>query len=524
MRAHVIRIVAGAVLMLVPVPVAAQSEVVPGLTQWIEQAMDDWDVPGLALAVVREDSVIFAGGFGVREVGRQEPVDERTIFAIGSASKAFTATAMGVLVDEGEVEWDDRVIEHLPGFRLYDPYATREMTLRDLLTHRSGLSRGDLAWLGGAFDRDEVLRRVRHLEPSWSFRSRFGYQNIMYLAAGEVIEEVTGKTWDAFVTERFLVPLGMTESSTSVNALPGKSNVATPHAEIEDSVRTVAWRNIDNIAPAGSINSNVIEMSEWVRMWLDTGESGDEAASPDEDGSGEGRAILSDTVAREAFTPQMLIRKEGYWALIAPGAHFIAYGLGWFLNDYKGHRIVQHGGNIDGNSALVAFIPEASVGLVVLTNMNGTALPTAVMYHVFDAMLGVDTDRDWSERLLEGTRELEESAEEQRQQQDSARVAETVPSLPLEAYVGTYVDSLHGELDVSLEGDHLVIRNQTAFTGDLSHWHYDTFRVTWRDLILGTGLVTFTLDQRGRPAAVQLPQAEFRRTPEPEQQETGSRQ
>jgi CubicO group peptidase (beta-lactamase class C family) len=496
-----IRLAAILLLLLQPAPLSAQSDPLAGLPEWLERALRDWEVPGLALAVVRGDSVIYARGFGVREVGRPDRVDERTLFAIGSASKAFTAAAVGVLVDEGKLHWDDKVTAHLPGFRVFDAYVTHELTLRDLLTHRSGLARGDQVWYGGVHDRDEVVRRVRHLQPSWSFRSTFGYQNIMYLTAGEVIEAKSGGTWDAFVKERFFTPLGMAESSTSTNDLRGKPNVATPHAKLDGTVRPVAWRNIDNVAAAGSINSNVSEMAQWVRLHLADGKIGE-------------RSVFSDSVAREVRTPQIPIRPEGPWGLIAPDANFLAYGMGWFMHDHAGHRIVHHGGNIDGNSAMVAFIPEEKLGMVVLTNMNSTSLTSAVVHHVFDALLGVPVERDWSERVLEARRRLDAQAEAQQRQQDSAHVKGTSPSLALDAYAGTYSDSLYGDAKVSLEGGKLVLRYQSAFTGDLTHWHYDTFQVKWRDPILGRALLTFTLDERGRPVSVRTPPMEFRRVNE----------
>jgi CubicO group peptidase (beta-lactamase class C family) len=488
-------------LALYTAPLSAQADPLPGLQQWLDRALRDWEVPGLALAVVRRDTIIYARGFGVREAGKPDRVDERTLFAIGSASKAFTAAAVGVLVDEGKAKWDDKVTHHLPSFQLYDPYVTREMTLRDLLTHRSGLARGDQVWYGGTYDRAEIVRRVRHLQPSWSFRSTFGYQNLMYLTAGQVIETLSGVSWDAFVNERFFTQLGMPESSTTTNALQGKPNVATPHAKLDGAVRPIAWRNIDNVAPAGSINSNVSEMAQWVRLHLGDGAIGE-------------RRVLSDSVAREMRTPHMAIRHEGGWALMAPDANFLAYGLGWFMHDHAGRRIVHHGGNIDGNSALVAFIPEEKLGLVILTNMNSTSLPTAVSHHVFDMLLDVVVERDWSERMLEARRRLDTQAETQRRQQDSARVAGTRPSLPLEAYAGTYTDSLYGDAAVSVESGKLVVRYQTAFTGDLTHWHYDTFQVKWRDAMMGTALVTFTLDERGRPASMRTPPMDFRRVRE----------
>jgi CubicO group peptidase (beta-lactamase class C family) len=340
----------------------------------------------VTVAVVKDDSVVYLKGFGTREAGTSQPVDGNTVFAIGSSSKAFTAAAVGMLVDEGRVEWDDRVTEHLPQFQLSDPYITREFTVRDLLTHRSGLERGEFIWYATDRNRDEILRRVRHLEPSWGFRSRYGYQNIMYLAAGEIIPAVTEQSWDDLVRERIFALLGMTRSSTSTLALRDQPNVATPHAEIDGQVRPIAWRNIDNIAPAGSINSNVGEVAQWIRMNLN-------------EGTYRGQKVLSPEVVQAMQSPETIIRLEGAWAMMAPESNFMAYGLGWFLNDYRGRKIVHHGGNIDGMHALVAMLPEEELGLVVLTNHNPNFATYALMYRVFDAYLDAP-QQDWSRRLL----------------------------------------------------------------------------------------------------------------------------
>ena len=245
-----------ALLLAAPsAPAAAQRGPLSGFDAYVTQAMRDWKVPGLAIAIVRNDSIVHMRGYGTRRMNATEPVDENTLFAVGSTSKAFTATLVGMLVDEGKVRWDDPAHVHLPGLELFDPYVSKELTIRDLLTHRSGLSRGDLIWYATDYDRREILRRARHLKPQWSVRARFGYQNIMYLAAGEVASGVTGRTWDDLIRERLLTPLGMTRTNTSTSTLAGTSNVATPHAEIDDTLRIVSWHNIDNIGPAGSINS-----------------------------------------------------------------------------------------------------------------------------------------------------------------------------------------------------------------------------------------------------------------------------
>lgn len=482
----------------------AQRGQLRGLDAYVQQAMRQWEIPGLAIAVVKDDSVVYARGYGVRELGKPARVDEHTLFAIGSASKAFTAATVAMLVDEGKVKWDDPAAQHLRGFQLADPYASRELTVRDLLSHRSGLARGDQVWYATEFGRDEILRRVRFLQPSWSLRSQFGYQNLMYLAAGEIIPAVAGKSWDDFVGERIFTPLGMRTSSTSVRDLQGRENVATPHVKIEEQVRPIAYRNIDNIAPAGSINSSAREMAQWVRLQLGNGSYG-------------GQKLLEEKTVQEMHTPQTIIRREGAWALMAPESHFFAYGLGWFLNDYRGRKVVLHGGNIDGMHALVAMMPEERLGLVVLTNLNPNFLTYALMYRVFDAFVG-GSSSDWSRRMHAAFDSLLAAGQAQQRQMEEARVAGTQPSLALERYTGTYSNDMYGDAVVEQENGRLVLRRGPAMTADLEHWHYDTFRAVWRDPVLGRSFVSFRLDPRAQVAGLDVQGlAEFRRAPDPAQ-------
>ena len=484
-------------------PATAQPAPTQGLDEEITQAMKAWRVPGLAIAIVKDDSVVFVRGFGVRELGRPAPVDERTVFAIGSTSKAFTAALMGMLVDSGRVSWGDRVADVLPGFALYDPWVTRELTVRDLLTHRSGLARGDLLWYASKLSRDEVIHQIRHLEPSWGFRTHFGYQNIMFLTAGQIEARIAGLSWDELVRQRLFLPLGMTSTVTSTDSLRRLDDVAAPHAEIDDSVMPIPWRNIDNIGPAGSINSNVLDMAKWVRLQLGHGVFA-------------GRRLLSDSVVAEMHAPQMLIpitpRAEG----LNPDTHFSAYGLGWFLLDYRGRKVIHHGGNIDGFSAEVDLMPEENLGLVILTNMNGTQLRDALPFSIFDRFIG-GSRKNWSEAYLEVRDERRAAADSTRAKVDSARVMGTHPSLPLEAYAGVYHDPMYGDVQLAVEDGHLVLHDGPAYVGDLEHWHFDTFRVTWRDRLLGTQLATFELDESGRPATLELEEwADFARVQTPD--------
>jgi CubicO group peptidase (beta-lactamase class C family) len=488
-------------LALAPGPGTAQAGPLRGLDAYVTRSMAAWRVPGLALAVVRHDSVVLARGYGVRTLGRPDPVGPGTLFAIGSATKAFTAMAVAMLVDDGKLRWDDHAVLYLPGFELYDPYVTRELTVRDLLTHRSGLAASDIiAYLDG-LSRDSALSRLRYVKPTWSFRSRFGYQNLMYLAAGQLTHRIAGPSWDEVIRRRIFAPLGMVSSNTSIAALEGLADVATPHAEVDDTVRPVPYFNLDVIAPAGSINSNIRDMAQWVRFQLAAGRVDD-------------RPLVSPAVFAETHTPQTVVPLEGFWKSTAQEAHLLSYGLGWYLHDYRGRKVVQHGGNIDGMTALVALLPEERTGLVVLTNLEGNDLTYALMYRIFDAYLGGPT-KDWSATYLAADRELRGDARREQQEREARRVPGTAPSLALDRYTGTYTDSFAGEGTVRRDSTGMVF-HYGRLVADLVHWHYDTFEAVWRHRRLGKSWITFTLDDRGRVDELRIPDlVDFKRKPEP---------
>ena len=473
-----------AALALAPAVLAAQArEAFPGLDAYVDAALKTWKVPGIGVAIVRNDSLIYAKGYGVREFGKPERVSEKTVFAIGSSSKAFTAASIAMLVDEKKVSLDAAVATYIPGFQLSDPYASREVNVRDVLSHRSGLARGELAWYGSGFDRDEIVRRVRFLEPSWSFRSQFGYQNIMYITAGQVVAHVSGKTWDDFVRGRIFVPLGMTSSSTTTRGLASVADLAQPHAEVRDTVRAIAWRNIDNAGPAGSINASVVDMAQWVRLQLGRGEYA-------------GKRLISARLADDMHQAHTVIRVDSASRAANPDTHLKAYGLGWFLEDYRGRMVVHHGGNVDGFSALVAMIPEEKFGVVLLTNMNGSGLPDALMLKLFDLHLKAPP-KDWAG---DGYKRLEAArarAREAQAREGSQRVANTKPSLPLAAYAGAYTDSLYGDLTIREENGKLQLVFGPNWKGELEHWHFDSFRVRFDTPVLPPVPVTFRLGASG---------------------------
>ncbi|MEZ4586330.1 MAG: serine hydrolase [Gemmatimonadales bacterium] len=480
-----------AVLAVAAVSAQAQRAPLAGFDASVERALKTLEHPGVALAVVQGDSVVYAKGFGVRRLGDPTPVDAHTLFAIGSSSKAFTGLAVAMLVDEGKVEWDAPLARYLPELQLSEPYVSRELTVRDALTHRSGLARTDLVWISGQFDSAELLRRLRFVKPAGGFRAVYGYQNLMFLAAGTLVARVSGApSWGDFVERRIFAPLGMRESNTTVRDLAGKTNVAQPHAQIDGTLRTIPFHNVDIVAPAGSINSNVLDMAKWVRFQLANGVVDD-------------KPLLGERALAETRTPQFLLRRSGRGGADRDG-YFSAYGFGWFLEDYHGRFVVHHGGNIDGMTALVAFMPDEQLGVVVLTNMNGSPLPGVLAYDVFDRFLG----RPAKDRVAEiqAARERGRTrAEQAAAKAEAARVKGTSPSLALDRYAGEYADSANGTMKVALEGGKLVLRYGPEFTGDLEHWHFDTFRARWRSsALVDESTVVFRLDQNGRIASIDV--------------------
>ncbi|MGD8727127.1 MAG: serine hydrolase [Gemmatimonadales bacterium] len=469
---------------------AASQGPLADLDTYVERVLRDWNAPGIAVAVVKDDRVVYAKGFGVRRAGTNDPVDAETVFAIASTSKAFTAAALGMLVDQGLLSWDDRVTDHLEQFRLWDPYATHELTIRDLLSHRSGLPRGDRLWYLSPFDRDEVVRRVRGLEPAWGFRERYGYQNIMFTTAGEVVEAVTDTSWDAFISHRIFEPLNMRCSSTSIRDLHGHSNVATPHGRFDGEPGPIIWPNFDNLGGAGSINSCVRDLAEWMRLQLGEGVYATDT-------------LLSDSVVQEMHTPQMIVRRGREETEMFPESHFAAYGLGWRLGDYRGRLVVRHGGALDGMRTHVLLVPEEELGVAAITNVNESRIPQAIVWHVVDRYLG-PREKDWNAAYLAAAQRAGEEAAQAREARERQRQSGTKPTHPLADLAGSYSHPLYGTAVVVQAGETLVIEVGPHFVGDLEHWHLDTFRATWRNRYLGRAFVGFQLDRTGRVVSVDV--------------------
>ncbi len=472
----------------------------------IRAEIERWRVPGIGYAVVQNGEVVIAGGAGVRCTGGADAVDEHTLFAIGSVTKSFTGAAVAMLVDAGALSWSDAVVDRLPEFRLYDPYVTPELTVRDLLTHRSGLARGDLMWYKSGYDSAEVLRRVRHLAPSWSLRSAFGYQNIMYVAAGELVGKLSGTPWERFVKERIFDPLGMRETRVDFSELDPGGNVAVPHAEIGDAMTLIGHHAFTNSRPAGSIYSSPSDILKWLRFQLG-------------DGTYQGRRILSSSSLQETQTPQTVIARIAPWTYLFPGAQSLSYGMGWFVWGYRGRTILSHGGNIDGMAALACVVPQEQLGFVALSNLDGSLLPDALLYRVLDEVFG-KTSHAWFNEFHTVQQTLKAQLEYAERERSRARLTGKKPSLALSAYAGEYEDAFYGHASIRY-GEGALTISCIGFRGTLEHRHLDTFAFVPDDPILQKykPLVRFSIDEFAEITHISLsvlgaPQLRFERKPQ----------
>ncbi len=428
----------------------------------MNEAMKYWQTPGAVVVVVRGDEVVYIKGFGVRDVTTKQPVTPDTVFAIGSTTKAFTTAAIAILADQGLMNWDDPVRKHLPYFRLSDPLANESVTLRDTVTHRTGLVRHDLLWYNSPWSREEIIKRAGHVRLSYPLRTSFQYQNIMFLTAGEAVAAAAGTTFEDFVRKRIFNPLEMKSASLSAKDAQIAADHATPHGKQGSEIKPIPWRNIDNVGPAGSINASVRDLTGWIRMHLNEGVVG-------------GKRLISAENLREMHTPQMVIRLEGRWKLFFPESETLqlSYGLGWFINDYRGHKLVMHGGTIDGFRASIVLEPKAKIGVAVLANLNGTQMPEATCYNLMDLLLGLPK-KDWNGYISQEAKKFEAEAAKEISQRYAARKKDTKPSRELAAYTGTYDDAAYGKAEVLLLDGKLAIV-WSNFKSNLDHFHFDTF-------------------------------------------------
>jgi CubicO group peptidase (beta-lactamase class C family) len=472
-----------AILLFVCVGFIARGQVdLKKLDAYYEKALKSWGVPGMSIAIVKDGKIIFAKGYGVKEAGKNDKPDENTLYAIASNSKAFTSAAIAQLVEEGKLSWNDKVKKYLPYFELYDPWVSSETTIRDLLSHRVGLGTfsGDIIWYRSKLSAEEIVKRAKYLPRAYDYRSGYGYSNVMYIAAGEVIKKVTGKPWGEVISERFFKPLSMNRSIATTLDLEKKGNYATPHLISDNVHKPMEWEDWGPVASTGGIISSVHDMAQWMIFNLNHG-------------VWQGDTLLSVESRNMLWTPHTSFTIDH--TNPAHINHFYAYGLGWFLGDYRGKMIASHTGGYSGMLSAQALIPDEKLGIVVLTNgLKG--IYSSLINYTIDAFLKAP-ERDWSAEKLEASRKYQDKRIQERK---AARVLNTNPSVAIQNYTGEYLADAYGKISVAEEGEKLKIHFEHTpdLSATLSHWHYDVWELKWdRPEVLPWftfGTVQFELD------------------------------
>jgi CubicO group peptidase (beta-lactamase class C family) len=458
----------------------------PELDAYIEKARADWQVPGLAVVVVRGDDVD-ARGYGVRKLGSPERIDENTRFDIASLSKSFNAAMIATLVDEGKLRWDDKVRDVLPSVVFPDAMRDSEVTLRDLLAHRTALESGNYLMTFSGYDRAESFRRIRYFRPRGTFRGDFVYSNIVFSVSGAMAEQATGKTWSALVTERLLEPLGMRDSNADEN-LAGP-NAASPHAILGEVHQPIRHFKFTTVPPASGIVATPRDLGTWLRFQLG-------------DGTWNGKRLISTASMEEMHSPQIVGRTTAAFRAARGVDFFAAYGLGWQVFDYHGRTMLWHSGNADGMPSYMAILPKEKIGVAVMINTwAAPLLHGALAGRILDTLLGRPLKDNSAEVRAMYERDQKRAAE-MRAEIEKAHVTGTKPSAPLDAYQGIYTDPVFGDMIIAREDDHLILRFGKGEIADLSHWQHDSFAVRWRDPVFREYyplFVNFGLDERSRP-------------------------
>jgi CubicO group peptidase (beta-lactamase class C family) len=451
---------------------------IKALDNYIENALTVWNPPGLAVTVVKDGEIIFKKGYGVRTLGIDKNVDEHTLFVCASTTKAFTATGLAMLVDDGKIKWEDHVIDYLTDFQLYDPYITRELTIRDLLTHRSGIGNTDYLWSWMKISGDSALYKMRDVKPTYSLRSSFIYQNLMYLAAGKVIESVSDQSWESFLKERIYNPLGMNETFATYEMVKDKENKADAHMAFAGETIKIDQLVADEIGPAGSMWSSINDMGKWIQFLLNNGIN-------------EKDTLISPKNFKELFKPQQIIpANEFYPTQKLTKPHWKTYGLGWFQHDYRGKMVQFHTGSLPGMVAIAGLIPEENIGVYVMGNLDHVELRHAIMYTVFDLFMDGKITRDWStefKALYTQSNAIEKPK----------RIANTNPSLPVDKMLGTYKHMQYGTIEITKAKKEIQFNLNNTVKGTMSHWHYDTYQIGFDLKMYGKAMVNFRLNDEG---------------------------
>lgn len=455
------------------------TEKITELDAYIQKGVELWNPPGLAVAVVKDGEIIFTKGYGVTTIGTNKTVDENTLFVCASTTKAFVAAGLAMLVDDGKLNWDDKVLNYLPEFQLKDPYLTREITIRDLLTHRTGIGNTDYLWSMMTISSDSALYKMRDVEKTYSLRSSFIYQNLMYLAAGKVIETISGETWGAFLKERIFKPLGMNDTYSLLEQIQSIENKADAHYEIDGEITKIEQMSADNIGPAGSMWSTANDTGKWIQFLLNKGVK-------------DGKQLISPNNFAELFKPQQIIpANEFYPTQQATKPHWMTYGLGWFQHDYRGKMVQFHTGSLTGMVAIAGMIPEENIGVYVMGNLDHVELRHAIMYTVFDLFMDGKITRDWSKELHTLYHPDVETSTE------SSPIKNANPSFKELALLGTYTSEQFGSIIISKKENQLLFNLNDTLLGSMSHWHYDTYKGIFDKKEYGTAMLNFVRSVNG---------------------------
>ena len=462
----------------------ASKDTAASFDAYVQKAVKDWKIPGLAIVVVKNNQIVFKKTYGVKSVETQVPVNNDTYFACASTTKAMTATAMGILVDQGKVNWDDLVIKYLPNFRLYEPYVTTQMRVRDLFLHNSGVGNTDYLWGMNILTGDETIERLQYVKPSYSFRSSFIYQNIFYHVAGKVIEKVSGETWADFVTAHIFKPLGMNRTSPLLSRI-ADNNISEAHDMIDGKVQRITRDTADRVGAAGSVYSSIDDIAKWVKCMIDSSKY-------------DGGRLVSANTWKTLLKPQTFVTEEGFYPtqqLTKP--NFTTYALGWFQQDYKGQKLNFHTGSLAGEIAINGQMPALKTGVYVFANLDHAEARHALLFKAFDTY-AVGGDTDWSTAFLKLYGGIKEKAAQQEKEDEAQRVLNTKPSFPLDAYVGTYTDMLYGTISISIENGSLQANNIKLGRGALTHFNFDTFTINWENKWQGKNKIQFLMNTLGK--------------------------
>ncbi|MFT3747652.1 MAG: serine hydrolase [Agriterribacter sp.] len=489
------------VCMLICVSINTYSQLAAkAIDELVERSMKAFDVPGIAVGIIKDGKVVHAKGYGVSSLNTKQKTDENTLFGIASNSKAFTATALGLLVDQGKIKWDDKVRDYIPEFKLYDPYVTEEFTIRDLLTHHSGLGlgAGDLMIFPDSsnFDLKDIIHNLRYLKPVSGFRSKYDYDNNLYIIAGEVVARVTGKSWDDFVQQNIIDIIGMTKTATSYNRVKDKTNIIDGHAPVDGKVEVIG-RNIFRLgAAAGGLNSNITDLCKWVQLWLNKGKYGENLS----------RQLFSEKIYREITSPQTIIPVG---ATGAYNTHFTAYGLGFFMSDEKGYKRITHTGGLAGVVTQITMFPELNLGIIVLTNQQEGGAFTSITNQIKDSYFGIKgTDRvaEYSanrQKQLASAKQLTDSIwYDIKTMQQSAK-----EKIDFNTYAGTYKDAWFGDVVISIKNGKPWFDSKRSYklTGEMFYYKGNTFVVKWNDRSMDAdAFASFILDESGKTVGLTM--------------------